>query len=102
MIYQNQIPSITNIEYNKLREKYQISWIIINKDYAYLEYVCVKKDYQNQGIGKEIMKYIVNFATKEKVSYIELTSNYKREVAHHLYEEFGFEKRESYIYRRVL
>ena len=76
--------------------------IVKNSNYLYLEYVCVKKAYQNQGIGKEIMKYIVNFATKEKVSYIELTSNYKREVAHHLYEEFGFEKRESYIYRRVL
>ena len=76
--------------------------IVKNSKWFYLEYVCVDKDYQNQGIGSKMLDFVIKFAQEEKASYIELTSGYKREVAHHLYEKVGFEKRESNIFRRML
>ena len=76
--------------------------IIKNNRWFYLEYVCVDKNYQNQGIGKKMLDFVIKFAQEEKASYIELTSGYKREAAHHLYEKVGFEKRESNIFRRML
>lgn len=76
--------------------------IIKNNRWFYLEYVCVDKNCQNQGIGKKMLDFAIELAQEEKASYIELTSSYKREAAHHLYEKVGFEKRESNIFRRML
>lgn len=76
--------------------------IIKNVKYFYLEYICVDKNFQNRGVGKRIMKFILELAKNKKVKYIELTSGYQRIVAHHLYEKYGFEKRESNIFRRIL
>ena len=76
--------------------------IIKNVKYFYLEYICVDKNFQNRGVGKRIMEFILELAKNKKVKYIELTSGYQRIVAHHLYEKYGFEKRESNIFRRIL
>ena len=72
--------------------------IIINKDYAYLEYVCVKEEYQNQGIASEMMRYAISEGKLMHLSYFELTSNYTRKSAHHVYEKLGFVKRDTYVY----
>ena len=48
------------------------------------------------------MERVLEVARKDKALYIELTSRKDRVVAHHLYEKVGFEKRDSYIYRRTL
>ena len=71
-----------------------------NSNYYLLDYVCVNENYRNKGIGKELLKEVSKEASIDG-EYIELTSSYKREAAHHVYEELGYIKKESNIFRKV-
>lgn len=79
-----------------------ISDVVKNDKWFLVEYVCVDIEYQELGIGTKMMEFAIAFGKKMGVSYLELTSGFKREKAHHIYEKLGFIKRESYIYRRML
>ncbi len=70
--------------------------------YYLVDYVCVAKSYRNLGLGQLLMERVLEVARKDKALYVELTSRKDRVAAHHLYEKVGFEKRDSYIYRRTL
>ena len=76
--------------------------LIKGRPYYLVDYVCVAKSYRNLGLGQLLMERVLEVARKDKALYIELTSRKDRVVAHHLYEKVGFEKRDSYIYRRTL
>lgn len=76
--------------------------LVKGRPYYLVDYVCVAKSYRNLGLGQLLMERVLEVARKEKALYIELTSRKDRVVAHHLYEKVGFEKRDSYIYRRTL
>ena len=76
--------------------------LVKGRPYYLVDYVCVAKSYRNLGLGQLLMERVLEVARKDKALYIELTSRKDRVVAHHLYEKVGFEKRDSYIYRRTL
>ena len=76
--------------------------LVKGRPYYLVDYVCVAKSYRNLVLGQLLMERVLEVARKDKALYIELTSRKDRVVAHHLYEKVGFEKRDSYIYRRTL
>ena len=76
--------------------------LVKGRPYYLVDYVCVDKSYRNLGLGQLLMERVLEVARKDKALYVELTSRKDRVVAHHLHEKVGFEKRDSYIYRRTL
>lgn len=76
--------------------------LVKGRPYYLVDYVCVAKSYRNLGLGQLLMERVLEVARKDKALYVELTSRKDRVAAHHLYEKVGFEKRDSYIYRRTL
>ena len=76
--------------------------LVKGRPYYLVDYVCVAKSYRNLGLGQLLMERVLEVARKDKALYVELTAREDRVVAHHLYEKVGFEKRDSYIYRRTL
>jgi len=67
---------------------------------AHVEAVVVKKEHQGQGLGKMLIKHIVDYARHEYPGIsIHLTSNPKRVAANELYKRLGFEKIETNVYR---
>ena len=57
-----------------------------------VEDVVVKANMQNKGIGKEMMKYAMDCCRNCGCYKLALSSNLKRENAHHFYESLGFKK----------
>lgn len=76
--------------------------LVKGRPYYLVDYVCVAKSYRNLGLGQLLMERVLEVARKDKALYVELTSRKDRVAAHRLYEKVGFEKRDSYIYRRTL
>ena len=76
--------------------------IIKNIKIYHVDYVCVDPDYRGKKIGKAMMDYIINYAKENGGSRIELTSNPTRVAAHKLYENCGFEIRDTDVFRRNL
>lgn len=66
---------------------------------AYLDDFVVLDEYQGQGIGSDLMKAVLDKAEAEGATYIEFTSNPKRVGANKFYQKFGFQKRETNVYR---
>ncbi len=109
-VYKEDVQSPTCFEFVACSEQEVVGYFILNlitnivknEKWFLVEYVAVDKEVQNLGIGTQMMQYAVEFAKKRGVSYIELTSNFTRKAAHRVYEKLGFERRKSYIYRRML
>lgn len=76
--------------------------VIRNIKIYHLGYVCVRKEYRSQGIGRKMVEYAINFSKENNATRIELTSCNNREIAHKLYLSLGFEKRDSAIFRKEL
>lgn len=66
---------------------------------ALLEELVVDENYRENGIGKKLIDFAINQARKEGAVHLELTSNPKRIEANKLYQELGFEKRDTNVYR---
>ena len=92
--YNNQIIGYLTI--NKLYDS------VRNINYAFLNYVCVKKEYRNKGIASHMLEYVFNICKELNVSYIELTSNDKRTEARKLYNDMGFIVRETNVFRKEI
>ncbi|MBQ2639808.1 MAG: GNAT family N-acetyltransferase [Bacilli bacterium] len=92
--YNNQIIGYLTI--NKLYDS------VRNINYAFLNYVCVQKEYRNNGIASNMLEYVFNICKKINISYIELTSNDRRIEAQHLYENRGFSIRETNVFRKEI
>lgn len=75
---------------------------IVDECYFLVDYVCVKREYQNQKIGKMLMDEAEKIARENQASYMQLTCSRFRKAAHFLYEECGFVVRDSDIFRKVL
>ena len=52
--------------------------------------LAVKKEYRNQGIGKQLLNYAIEIAKNKNVSQIFLEVRTKNIIAKKLYESFGF------------
>lgn len=71
-----------------------------NNNYYLLNYICVKKAYQNMKIATKMLEFIFYMAKNDHISYIELTSRSSREVANHLYLKTGFVIKDTNIFRK--
>ncbi len=60
-----------------------------------------REKYRSQGHGKEMMRYLHDYAKMFDCGKIALTSGLQREAAHRFYEEEGFEKK-SYAFLKTL
>ena len=75
---------------------------IRNQKFYFVEYVCVRSTYQNQGIASKLFQYVFQLCQDKHISYLELTSNPSRVAAHHLYHKLGFRVRETTVFRKEI
>ncbi|MCL5432960.1 MAG: GNAT family N-acetyltransferase [Patescibacteria group bacterium] len=64
-----------------------------------IEDLVVDKKWRKKGIGRKLITSVINQARNDKIQYLDLTSNPKREEANNLYPRIGFEKRDTNVYR---
>lgn len=76
--------------------------VVKNIKIFHVDYVCVDENMRGLGIGKELMKYAIKYATDNGISRMELTSSSKRKAAHQLYLGMGFVIRDSSVFRKEL
>lgn len=69
---------------------------------AYIDDVVVDKNYRNMGIATLLMEQLITVAKQLKVAYIMLTAHVERTAGNQLYQKFGFQKRDSNVYRLEL
>lgn len=81
---------------------YEMIDIVRNIKIYHIDYVCVDSEYRGRGFGKKMMEWAIKYAEDNGVRRIELTSGNQREVAHKLYLDLGFMKRDSSIFRKVI
>ena len=67
-----------------------------------VDYVCVLSSYHGRGIGKKLLSFAEDVALRDDAMYLQLTCSSFRIAAHKLYENCGFVKRDSDIFRKVL
>ena len=72
------------------------------KKSAWVEDVVIHPKHQGKGLGKKIMKHVIEKAKKKGVKHLDLTSSPRRVAANKLYKKFGFEPRDTNVYRRKL
>tara|TARA_B100000427_G_scaffold279261_1_gene249350 strand:+ start:61 stop:495 length:435 start_codon:yes stop_codon:yes gene_type:complete len=66
---------------------------------AWIEDVVVDSDHRGEGIGKKLNQEALQIAEKAGAKTVELTSRPARESANRLYQDLGFQKRETNVYR---
>lgn len=62
---------------------------IKNTKTYYLDYICIKEDYQHMGLGRKMFEEVLRIAKEDNIDYIELTSRKERETARKIYQEYG-------------
>jgi GNAT superfamily N-acetyltransferase len=63
-----------------------------SKPYGLLEDVFVEEEYRGKGIGKELVKKVIEKAKEFGCYKLIATSRFGRENVHQLYENLGFKK----------
>jgi|SRR6266403_2529031 len=69
---------------------------------GYLDDLVVDENFRGRGIAKSLMEHAVTFTKEKGVSYIDLTARSRRAEGNSLYEKFGFQKRETNVYRLII
>jgi len=75
---------------------------IKNRYYCLFDYVCIAEKYRGLGLGKKLTEYAESVALEDEPIYLQLSCSRFRKDAHKLYEDCGFEKRESDLFRKVI
>ena len=75
---------------------------VLKRNNFWIDYVCVDSNCRGKGIGRQLLTKIEEIAKEENGYYLQLTSSRFRTHARKLYMDFGFEMRESDIFRKVL
>lgn len=99
-----------NIELVAVVDKKVVGYLILNKlydvvcgiYYGHINFYCVLEKYRNKKIGTKLLEEVFNICKKEDIKYLELTSNSSRVAAHHLYKKFGFNIRNTNVFRKEL
>lgn len=64
-----------------------------NPNLAYIFSLAITSDYMNQGLGSQLLDYILQWLQKLGIKEVELTVDPENEYACYIYEEkFGFER----------
>jgi len=66
---------------------------------GWIEDVIIDNTYRGQGLGKKLVGHAISFAEASGVSTLMLTSNPARIAANKLYQNLGFEQKETNLYR---
>ncbi len=66
---------------------------------VWIEDVVVDTNARGRGLGKKLMQFAMDYATKQGYTKIDLTSAPEREAANQLYQKLGFKRRETNVYR---
>ena len=75
---------------------------VTNDVICFFDYVCVLKNYRNNGIAKSMLNMAIDLAKAREAKYIQLTSSWFRNEARKLYQDMGFTIRDSDIFRKEL
>jgi ribosomal protein S18 acetylase RimI-like enzyme len=67
-----------------------------------VEDVVVDEAIRGYGLGKMLLEAAIELARAEGAQQLDLTSRPSREAANRLYQNLGFEKRDTNVYRLVL
>ena len=80
-----------------------VIWIHIPLEfYARIEDMVVDSAYRRRGLGTELMQRLIAYAKKGGAEFIDLTSRPERAAENPFYQKFGFQKRETNVYRLLL
>lgn len=79
-----------------------IIYTIPTRKKAFIEDVVVDPSAQGLGLGRKLMEAAIEIAKEKEVSRIELSSRPAREAANALYQNLGFNIRETNYYQLVL
>ena len=79
-----------------------INNIFENKKIAYINSLCIKKEYQNKGYGTILLNNCINFAKQKNANMINMTPNKTRIYAHKLYKKFNFDKIDTQFFKKDL
>lgn len=71
-----------------------------DKLFYWLSYVCVKKEYQNQGIATAMLKEIEKMAKKNNICYIKFTSANWRKSAHACYQKLEYQIVDTTVFQK--
>jgi len=69
---------------------------------GFLEEMVVDQNHRGKGIASLLMEAAITYAKENGAKYIDLTSKPDREAGNNLYKKFGFEQRETNMYRLLL
>lgn len=59
-------------------------------NYILIDQMSINKTYQNQGIGQQLMEYILNYCQEQGVKRIQLSVWVDNKQAKHFYKKMGF------------
>ncbi|MEM9144006.1 MAG: GNAT family N-acetyltransferase [Bacteroidota bacterium] len=65
---------------------------------GWIEDVVVDQEYRGKGIGRKLMEELIAVGKQKGLTDILLFTGYHREAANALYQNLGFQKKESQIY----
>ena len=66
---------------------------------AWVEDVVVSEKARGKGLGKQLTLHALEESNKHQVVSVDLTSRPSREIANKLYQNVGFQKRDTNVYR---
>ena len=66
---------------------------------AWIEDVVVDKAFRGQGLSKQLVTHAIEFTQSKQIPLLMLTSNPKRIAANKLYQDMGFGRKETNVYR---
>lgn len=87
-----------------------VGYLVLNRlvdgvrgvNYFHVNYVCTHPDFRNQHIATSMFEKVISICKEDGIAYLELTSNPRREIAHHLYHKLGFQIRETDVFRKEI
>lgn len=66
---------------------------------AWIEDVVVDETFRGQGLSKQLVAHTIEFTQSKRIPSLMLTSNPKRIAANKLYQDMGFGRKETNVYR---
>ena len=99
-----------DIELIAVVENRVVGYMLLNRltdgvkgiNYFYVNYVCTHPDFRHQHISTKMFQKVFLLCKEKNISYLELTSNSQRKIAHDLYRKLGFELRETNVFRKEI
>lgn len=79
-----------------------INDIFKSKKIAYINSVCVSKDYHKKGVATYMMKEIEKICMENNVNEIMLTSSEKRVAANNLYKKLDYKIYDTNVYKKKI